>query len=195
MKNVYTCRLARLISPMRSLWIYCKRFLRFLSGSDRLCCSPFWKSIAASHSLAGDRVTVSLHILYTANQETEGSQDVFDGLWCSDEKTHLLLTLWTDWKASTAMTSLPCACFSFNSVVTRTDVEVESIFSRLVRVSDSFIEFWRDKNLFFVGIFGVTILGGGTLSFVWGLGVSDLFYGLVSNHFLDWVNLEWNISL
>ena len=55
LKNVYTCRLARLISPMGSLWIYCKRFLRFLSDPDRLCCSPFWKSITASHSLAGAR--------------------------------------------------------------------------------------------------------------------------------------------
>ena len=53
MKNVYTCRLARLISPVGSLWIYCKRFLRFLSDPDRLCCSPFWKSITASHILAG----------------------------------------------------------------------------------------------------------------------------------------------
>ena len=55
LKNVYTCRLARLISPMGSLWIYCKRFLRFLSDPDRLCCSPFWTSITASHSLAGAR--------------------------------------------------------------------------------------------------------------------------------------------
>ena len=53
MKNVYTCRLARLISPVGSLWIYCKRFLRFLSDPDRLCCSPFWKSKTASHILAG----------------------------------------------------------------------------------------------------------------------------------------------
>ena len=52
MKNVYTCRLARSISPMGSLWIYCKRFLRFFDP-DRLCCSPFWKSITASHILAG----------------------------------------------------------------------------------------------------------------------------------------------
>ena len=34
MKNVYTCRLARLISPMGSLQIYCKRFLCFLSDLD-----------------------------------------------------------------------------------------------------------------------------------------------------------------
>ena len=47
----------------------------------------------------------------------------------------------TDSKASTAVTSLACACFSCNSAVTRTDVEVESIFSRLGRESDSFIEF------------------------------------------------------
>ena len=37
----------------------------------------------------------------------------------------------TDSKASTAMISLACVRFSCNSVVTRTDVEVESIFSRL----------------------------------------------------------------
>ena len=55
MKNVYNFRLARLISPMGSLWIYCKWFLRFLSDPDRLCCSPFWKSITASHILAGAR--------------------------------------------------------------------------------------------------------------------------------------------
>ena len=55
LKNVYTCRLAPLISPMGSLWIYCKRFLRFLSDPDRLCCSPFWKSITGSHILAGAR--------------------------------------------------------------------------------------------------------------------------------------------
>ena len=55
LKNVYTCRLARLISPMGSLWIYCKRFLPFLSDPDRLCCLPFWKSITASHLLAGAR--------------------------------------------------------------------------------------------------------------------------------------------
>ena len=40
LRNLYTCRLARLISPVGSLWIYCKRFLRFLSDADRLCCSP-----------------------------------------------------------------------------------------------------------------------------------------------------------
>ena len=34
-------RLARLFSPMGSLWIYCKRFLRFLSDPGRLCCWPF----------------------------------------------------------------------------------------------------------------------------------------------------------
>ena len=49
---------------MESLWIYCKRFLRFLSTPDRLCCSPVWKSIAASHILAGAR-----HI---ARRVTEG---------------------------------------------------------------------------------------------------------------------------
>ena len=53
--NVYTRRLARLISPVGSLWIYCKRFLRFLSDPDRLCCSPFWKSKTVSHILAGAR--------------------------------------------------------------------------------------------------------------------------------------------
>ena len=31
LKNVYACRSARLICPMGSLWIYCKRFLRCLS--------------------------------------------------------------------------------------------------------------------------------------------------------------------
>ena len=51
LKNVYTCRLAWLISPMGSLWICCKRFLR----PDRLCCSPFWKSITASYTLASAR--------------------------------------------------------------------------------------------------------------------------------------------
>ena len=55
LKNVYTCRLSRLISLMASLWIYRKRFLRFLSDPDRLCCLPFWKSITASHILAGAR--------------------------------------------------------------------------------------------------------------------------------------------
>ena len=55
LKNVYTCSLARLISPMGSLWIYCKRFLRFLPDPDRLCCSPFWKSITASRILASAR--------------------------------------------------------------------------------------------------------------------------------------------
>ena len=64
LQNVYTCRLARLISPMGSLWIYCKRFLRFLSDPDRLCCSPFWKSITASHILAGAR--------HVARRVTEG---------------------------------------------------------------------------------------------------------------------------
>ena len=49
------CRLAWSISPMGSLWIYCKRFLRFLSDPVRLCCSPFWKSITASHIVAGAR--------------------------------------------------------------------------------------------------------------------------------------------
>ena len=99
-------------------------------------------------------------------------------------------------KASTATTSLACACFSCNSVVTRTDVEVESIFSRLVRVSDSFIEFWRDKNLFFVGIFGVTILAGVTVSLVWGLGVSDLFSvvmcGVISSDDVKYACHQWS---
>ena len=35
-QHVYTFRLARSISPMEPLWIYCKRFLCFLSDKDRL---------------------------------------------------------------------------------------------------------------------------------------------------------------
>ena len=58
LKNVYTCRLARLISPMGSLWIYCKGFLCFLPDPDRLCCSPFWKSITASYILVGAQQVV-----------------------------------------------------------------------------------------------------------------------------------------
>ena len=83
LKNVYTCRLARLISPMGSLWIYCKRFLRFLSDPDRLCCSPFWKSITASHSLAGARhvarrVTVARSaVFYTVSRSCEPSVSWF----------------------------------------------------------------------------------------------------------------------
>ena len=100
----------------------------------------------------------------------------------------------TDSKAITAMTSLACACFSCNFVVTRTDVE--DIFSRLVRVSDSFIEFWRSKNLFFVGIFGVMMLGGLTIFFVWGLGVSDLFSvvmrGLISSDDVKYACHQWS---
>ena len=49
---------------MGSLWIYCKRFLRFLSDPDRLCCSPFWKLITASRILAGAR--------HVARRATEG---------------------------------------------------------------------------------------------------------------------------
>ena len=40
-----------IISPIGSLRIYCKRFRRFLSDPDWLCCSPFWKS--TSQILAG----------------------------------------------------------------------------------------------------------------------------------------------
>ena len=54
LKNVYTCRLARLISPMGSLQIYCKRFLRFLSDPDRLLKINHRKP-ATSHILAGAR--------------------------------------------------------------------------------------------------------------------------------------------
>ena len=43
LEKCLTCRLARLISPVGSLWIYCKRFLRFLSDRDLLCYSPFLK--------------------------------------------------------------------------------------------------------------------------------------------------------
>ena len=46
LKNFYTCRLARLISPVGSSWIYCKRFL------PDFFASWFWKSITASHILA-----------------------------------------------------------------------------------------------------------------------------------------------
>ena len=47
LKNFYTCRLARLISPVGSLWIYCKRFL------PDFFASWFWKSRkTASHILA-----------------------------------------------------------------------------------------------------------------------------------------------
>ena len=88
------------------------------------------------------------------------------------------------------------------TVVTRTDGEVESISSRLGRVSDSFIEFGRGKNLFFVGIFGVTILGGVTISFVWGLGVLDLFSvvrGVISSDDVDvsgcWIAFGFAICL
>ena len=45
-------------------WIYCKWFLRFLSDRDRLCCSPFWKSITASHILAGAWPSRSLGLRY-----------------------------------------------------------------------------------------------------------------------------------
>ena len=82
------------------------------------------------------------------------------------------------------------------TVVTRTDVEVESSFSRLVRVSYSFIEFWRGKNLFFVGIFGVTMLDGVTVSFVCGLGVSDLFSvvmrGVISSDDVKYACHQWS---
>ena len=43
---------------MGSLWIYCKGFLCFLPDPDRLCCSPFWKSITASYILVGAQQVV-----------------------------------------------------------------------------------------------------------------------------------------
>ena len=57
-----------ILSPMGSLWIYCKRFLRFLSDPDRLCCPPFWKSITASHSLAGARLCLN----HTVQKDSRG---------------------------------------------------------------------------------------------------------------------------
>ena len=95
LKNVYTCRLARLISPMGSLWMYCKRFLPFLSDPDRLCCSPFWKSIGASHILAGTQ--------HVAQRMTEGRRPKGDrGTKCWVRKrtreetcTMWLRSLWT----------------------------------------------------------------------------------------------------
>ena len=92
-----TCRLARLTSPMGSLWIYCKRFLRF--DPDRLCCSrrfsPFWKSITARHILAGAR--------HVARRVTEGRRPNVDrGTKCRAKKrtkeetcTTWLRSLWT----------------------------------------------------------------------------------------------------
>ena len=56
--NVHTCRLARLISPVGSLWIYCKGFLCFVTDPHRLCCSVFWKSITASYILVGGQQVV-----------------------------------------------------------------------------------------------------------------------------------------
>ena len=70
--NVYTCRLARLISPMGSLWIYCEGFLCFLPYPDRLCCSSFWKSITTSHSLASAR-----HVARRATKAREPSVSWF----------------------------------------------------------------------------------------------------------------------
>ena len=97
LKNVYTCRLARLISPMGSLWIYCKRFLRFLSDPDRLCCSPFWKSITASHSLAGAR-----HVARRATEARESKHQLWREYFIlatvRDDGHHFLSVLALYWK-------------------------------------------------------------------------------------------------
>ena len=98
---------------MGSLWIYCKRFLRFLSDPDRLCCSPSWKSITETHILAGSRHVVRRvtearsAVFYTVSRSCEPSVswfavyrmcnetvrrskeaiflEVFDGFWCSND--------------------------------------------------------------------------------------------------------------
>ena len=46
-------------------------------GPEEICLSLEHQNPSKTSEIMGyfDRVTVSLHILYTANQETEGSQD------------------------------------------------------------------------------------------------------------------------
>ena len=56
----------------------CRLLLPFLSqGPEEMCLSLEHQNPSKTSEKMGyfDRVTVSLHILLTANQETEGSQD------------------------------------------------------------------------------------------------------------------------
>ena len=54
-----------------------RNFLRNTQGPEEMCLSLEHQNPSKTSEKMGyfDRVTVSSHILYTANQETEGSQD------------------------------------------------------------------------------------------------------------------------
>ena len=56
--------------------------LAMAQGPEEICLSLGHQNPSKTSEIMGyfDRVTVSLHILYTANQETEGSQDRSLGL-------------------------------------------------------------------------------------------------------------------
>ena len=53
------------------------RLLKIAQGPEEMCLSLEHQNPSKTSEKMGyfDRVTVSTHILYTANQETEGSQD------------------------------------------------------------------------------------------------------------------------
>ena len=86
--------IARLISPMGSLYIYCKRFLRFLSDPNQLLKInnrkpyPRWRT---ERRPKGDR-RVSWFAVYRICNETvmRSKQpifsEVFYGFWCSNDK-------------------------------------------------------------------------------------------------------------
>ena len=63
---------------------YCEEHLS--QGPEEICLSLEHQNPSKTSEIMGyfdrvdDRVTVSLHILYTANQETEGSQDQLTGI-------------------------------------------------------------------------------------------------------------------
>ena len=88
LKNFYTCRLARLISPVGSSWIYCKRFL------PDFFASWFWKSRkTASHILANTvswscEPSVSWFAVYRmcVTKKVTHFSEVFDWFWCSNDE-------------------------------------------------------------------------------------------------------------
>ena len=56
---------------------YIEGCFRMIQGPEEMCLSLEHQNPSKISEKMGyfDRITVSLHILYTANQETEGSQD------------------------------------------------------------------------------------------------------------------------
>ena len=154
MKCVYTCRLARLISPMWSLWIYCKQFLCFLSDPDK-------KSITASYIPAGawqvaERVTNYRRLSEAQYIKITHFSEVFNGFWCSIRSPLDPVTL-------TIISRMQCWLFSIRGQIKMShyfDIKKKSILISIVLVKFLTIVCWIYKIPYYSGLSRPSDKGG-----------------------------------